>query len=270
MKPSGKFKRIIAAAEGGTEVIPLLYGYLEGGKLPDPLTVKVQGGTGDRPPDGWFHPSEHPLLTERQLYYYLTDPESWEPEPFGYTIKMSALIGSVVHEIVETALKDLGYLVEPKGTCLACGLAQPVQCREHGASDLTTRSRGHMDGLIVIGGSPRGFELKTAMPRVITHIRNNDVEAFKIKWPYYYAQIQEYMRMTGLTSYKVLFWAMGNPWDMREFTIEADIVFQLQVRTRYLKARDAVTAAEPPMVCCNPGSAKSKSCPARACPVKSM
>lgn len=270
-KPSPKFRRIIQAAEGGTEIIPILSGYLESGKLPDPLTVKVRGGTGDRPPDGWFHPSEHPEMAERQLYLYLTEPEAWEPEPFEYTIKMSALIGSVVHEIVETALIDLGYLIKPKGGfCPACGKLQPTNCREHGAADEETGSRGHMDGMIDMGDIPRGFELKTCHPRAIHAITNNDLAAFRAKWPYYYAQVQEYMRMTGLASYKVLFWGMGNPWAMREFTIDADPGFHFAVKSRYLAARQAVERKELPMACCNPGSAKSKICPARTCPVKSM
>lgn len=266
MKPSGRFKRIIEASEDDTEIIPILYGYLEKGMLPDPFTVRVRGGTGDRKPDGWFHPSSHPEMTERQLYYYLTDPEAWEPEAFAYTIKMSALIGSVVHDVVETALFDLKYLIKPKGVCAACGLPQPSKCKEHGAIDLETGSRGHMDGRM----QDAGFEFKTAMPRVIANVRNNDVETFKAKWPYYWAQVQEYMRMTGLLRYKVLFWAMGNPWDMREFTIEADPFFQEQTRSKYLAARRAAELNEPPAICCNPGSALSRACPATSCPMSSL
>lgn len=266
MKPSRRFNNVITASEGGTQIIPILYGYLEGGMLPDPFTVKVRGGTGDRPPDGWFHPSTHPLLEERQLYYYLTDPDGWEPEPFSYTIKMSALVGSMVHDVVETALMDLGYLIKPKGTCPACGLKQPSQCKEHGAVDHETGTRGHMDGRL----ADEGFEFKTAMPWILKDIRNNDVAAFRAKWPYYYAQVQEYMRMTRLLSYKVVFWAMGNPWEMREFTITADPVFQAGIERKYRNVRRAVELEEVPMVCCVPGSSKSRTCPARRCPVKVM
>lgn len=271
-KPSPKLRGFLKAAENNAVLIPILHEYLETGKLPDPFTIKVRGGTGNRRPDGWFHPSSHPLLTERQLYFYLTDPDSWLPEPFNYTIKMSAMIGSVVHDIVETALIDLGYLIKPSGVCPACGFDQPRNCREHGACDRKTKSRGHMDGVGVlsIDGEMWGFEFKTAMPRAITDLQNNDIEAFRKKWPYYYAQVQEYMRMTGMASFKVLVWAMGNPWDMREFTIPADIFFQRETETKYLAARQAVEDGVIPMACCNPGSALSKSCPARSCPVKAL
>ncbi len=267
VKPSGRFKKIIEASDGDTSLIPILYGYLEAGKLPDPFTINVRGGTGDRPPDGWFHPSTHPTLTERQLYLYLTEPDQWEPEAFGYTLKMSALIGSVVHDIVETALDDLGWLVRPRrGACPVCGLPQPGTCREHAVVDLKTGSRGHMDGLL----ETEGFEFKTAMPFALTDIRNNDVERFKARWPYYYAQVQEYMRMSGLVSFKVLFWAMGNPWDMREFTIPADVAHQLKIERKYLSVREAVKHRQMPVPCCVPDSKQSRSCPASGCPVKRM
>lgn len=269
MKPSAGFKRILNAAENDTEIIPILYGYLERGGLPDPFTVVVRGGTGNRKPDGWFHPSTHPLMTERQLYYYLADPEHWEKPPFDYTIKMSATIGSVVHDIVETALKDLGYLIEPKGVCVACGRPQPQECREHGAIDLKTGSRGHMDGVVLLRGVLKGFEFKTSHPRAIQNIESNDVAAFRKKWPYYYSQVQEYLRMTGMSQYKVLFWSMGNPWDMREFTIFPDLEFHLLTERKYLAVREMVAAGEMPQPCCVERSKESKECPALRCPRKS-
>lgn len=273
MKPSSRFKRILSAAEDNAEIIPVLYGYLEGGKLPDPFTVGVRGGSGERAPDGWFHPSTHPLMGERQLFFYLTSqPSRWEPEPFDYTSKMSALVGSMVHDVVETALQDLGYLIVPKGTCQACGQAQPSECKEHGASDRELKSRGHLDGILGLGERMRGFEFKTAMPFVLTKIRSNDLEAFREKWPYYYAQVQEYMRMTGLREFKVVFWAMGNPWDMREFTVPFDPMYSLVIETKYRNVREAVALNEMPAPCdgCGFGTAMASSCPALDCPIKGL
>lgn len=273
MTPPNKLKKFIQASEGGTEIIPPLYAFLMDEKLPDPLTVKVtgHGRLRRRKPDGWFHPSGHPLMTARQLYFYLTEPDKWRPQEFDYTIKMSALIGSVVHEIVEAGLTKLGFLIVPEGTCVACGKEQPRKCREHGAIDEETGSRGHMDGKLGVGGKVRGFELKTAWPLALRNIDNNDVVAFRAKWPYYYAQVQEYMRMTGLTEYKVIFWTMGNPWEMREFTIQADLPFQAGVRKRYLEARQAVADGAPPMEpCCWIGSPLLNQCPAMGCSMKRM
>lgn len=270
VKPSPRFKRIMEQSETVSELVPVLYGYLDQGRLPDPFKLQVRGGTGDRGPDGWFHPSEHPLLSARQLYYYLTEPAKWRSKQFDLVIKVSALMGSVMHEIVETALQDLGFLMVPKGICPACGLEQPSKCKEFGASDEETKARGHQDGRLKIEGVVKGFEFKSCAPRVLNGVRSNDIEQFKKKWPYYYAQVQEYMRMTGLRVYVVLFWSMGNPWEMREFNIPFDPIYAGEVRARYLEARRAAEAGVPPMHCCSPGSAQAKSCPAMGCPVKRM
>lgn len=264
------FDQVIKSNETGSVLAPVLYSYLIQGRLPDPLKVKVRGGTGDRPPDGWFHPSSHPLLTSRQLYYYLVDPDAWRPKPFDYTIKMSALIGSLVHEIIETALQDLGFLMIPRGTCASCGMPQPLKCKEFGAVDAEAGTRGHLDGQLNIEGVVSGFEFKTCHPNVLSRVPENDLEAFKTKWPYYFSQVQEYMRMTGLRLFTVLFWSMGNPWEMKEFQVPFDPEYSGSVRAKYLEARRAVEMGSPPPPCCSPGSPTAKSCPAVSCPIKRM
>lgn len=268
MKPSPRFRRLLDAGDGKAELIPILMDYLERGGLPDPLTISVRGGTGDRPHDDWFHPSSHPLMTDRQLYYLLTEPDQWNPDPFGYQGRMSTLIGSVLHEVMETALMDLKYLVPLKGTCLACGLPQPSQCREHGVVDLKTRARGHVDGILNYNGIRKHFEFKTANSMVLRNLNNNDIEAFKIKWPSYWAQAQEYLRMSGLSQSVILVFQMGHPWVMREFHIEIDHEHCMKVERKYLLVREAIANGTPPSPCCAIGSAVAKKCRAMSCAVK--
>lgn len=248
---------------------PLLLRYFNDAQFPDTHTVTFRKEESeDRVPDGWFHPSEHPTKTERQLYYYLAEPDKWRGWRPDYTLRMSVLMGSAVHDFGEMALKDLGLLMQPSGICVACGMPQPSVCKEFGARDEETRSRGHMDGILnLVTLGMGGFELKTCHPMAITKIQDGDVAAFRKKWPYYYAQIQEYMRMTGLPYYIVLFFGMGNPWEMREFRIEADLVFQQQTKNKYMAVRRAVERGRPPMACCSVQSKESKECPARACEV---
>lgn len=271
MKPSPKLQGFLKAASYDTKLIPILHEYFQSGRLPDPYVVRLRGGSGDRKPDGWFHPSGHPRMKERQLFFYLTDPDHWQPKVFDFTIKISVLMGSTLHELIRTALEDLGYLIPPReAACPSCGLPQPKKCQEHGAAHPATRSRGHMDGVLSLNGVLYGFEFKSAAPMVIKDIRSNDIEAFKKKWPYYYAQIQEYMRMTGLRAFIVVFWAMGNPWTMKEFTVEADVVLHAKVERTYLAAIAAAETGEMPPMCCNPGTKETKECPALSCPVKRM
>jgi hypothetical protein len=269
-KPGMLFKTLLNEGDNDARLIPILAGYLQRGDLPNPFAVKVRGGSGNVAPDDWFHPSGHPLLSDRQLYLYITDPHSWVREPMTYIGRMSTLMGSVTHEIVETALADCGYLIKPKGICVACGQSQPRQCREHGALDPVLRSRGHMDGLLDYDSVQRGFEFKTAMPMSLREVRNNDLEQFKVKWPKYYAQVQEYMRMTGLMHYVVIFMGMGNPWILREFHIPYDPFHAAGIAAKYQRVRDAVERKQMPEACCKAGSALSKSCSAQSCPVKKL
>jgi hypothetical protein len=264
------FKTLINEGDNDARLVPILAGYLQRGDLPNPFVAKVRGGSGDVGPDDYFHPSGHPLMDDRQLYLYLTQPDAWMREPLGYIGRMSTLMGSVTHEIVETALTDCGYLVKPKGTCVACGKQQPKQCREHGAIDLELGSRGHMDGLLRYDDQDHGFEFKTAIPFSLKDVRNNDIELFRTKWPKYYAQVQEYMRMTSLTKYVVIFMAMGNPWTLKEFHIDYDPFHAGQVAAKYFRVREFIKRGIMPDPCCSPGSSQSKICPATSCPVKKL
>lgn len=256
-----------AMATEDLHVKPLLFQYFTRAEFPDEWTVtfrKVE--TDDRVPDGWFHPSEHPLMTERQLYYYLAEPEQWKGWRPDYAMRMAVLMGSATHDFVQMGMNHMGLMVKPAGTCLACGRPQPSECSEHGACDAETGSRGHLDGILknVLGGMA-GFELKTCIPMAIRSIGDGDVEAYRKKWPYYYAQIQEYMRMTGLRRFVVIFMGLGTPWDMREFVVEYDHDFAQQIKNKYLRVRRDVELGIPPEVCCSLGSSESADCPARAC-----
>lgn len=270
IKPSMLFKTLINEGDNDARLVPILAGYLQRGELPDPFRVKVRGGSGDVGPDDYFHPSGHPLMGDRQLYFYLTRPDDWVREPLGYIGRMSTLMGSVMHEIVETALTDCGYLIKPKGQCVACGKLQPKECREHGALDNVLGTRGHMDGRLRYDGKERGFEFKTAIAFSLKDVRNNDVEAFRAKWPKYYAQVQEYMRMTSLTGYVVVFMAMGNPWTLREFHIDYDPFYAAETAVKYHRVRQAVKDGRMPDPCCSAGSVQSKNCPATSCPIKAL
>jgi hypothetical protein len=264
---SPNFQTMASMASADLLIKPLLYRYFHEAEFPDTHTVTFRKEESeDRVPDGWFHPSEHSTKTARQLYHYLAEPEQWQGWRPDYTLRMSVLMGSAVHDFGEMALKHLGLLMQPSGTCVACGKPQPSECKEFGARDDETGSRGHMDGILrlaILGMG--GFELKTCAPMVIRNIADGDVVAFRKKWPYYYAQIQEYMRMTGLPFYIVLFFGMGNPWEMREFKIEADLLFQQQTKNTYLAARRAFELGKPPEACCGPRSKQSRECPARGC-----
>lgn len=208
--------------------------------------------------DGWFHASSHPVMSDRELYLYMT--EGTQREELDYISAMSVMFGTVVHGVVQEAVDRLGIAVPlPADDCPACGLPRATPytratrtvrrgtkgyCWEHGACDQQTRSRGHLDAILNLQGI-RGFDLKTIRPLTLMKTPDMDLEFFRQKWPGYYAQAQEYMRITGLRKFIVFFMALGNPWEMREYQFDFDPVFAYRTEQKYLRVLKAIEGGVP-------------------------
>jgi len=165
---SPAFKRIVRQSAQGLVLKPLLHAYLYEAKFPDRFDVTFHKAGQPRRPDGWFHPSTHPTMDARQLYYYLTDPDGWEAERLSYESRMAVTMGSAVHGFIEACIRFGGWFVPLEGDCPACGRPHGTgegQCDEYGAADPAVGSRGHMDGVLDIPGWGRGvFEFKCLAP----------------------------------------------------------------------------------------------------------
>ena len=238
------FSKVVGAAAKGCLLKPLL---IEFWTSDEAFRLIIETAKPlERPGDGWFHASTHPGMTVNQLVTYLDGLGRGKPEDFGYVGKMSVLFGTIMGEANRRALEQLGLMVPvPRGTCRACGQPQPEICREHGACDADTRSRGHLDGIVRFGPpSPVwrgtedvwGYEGKTIKNAILYKAPDMDEAFFKERWPTYWWQVQEYMRLTGLRRFIVLFMGIGNPWDLREYHIQADPQAAYEIETRYLQA----------------------------------
>lgn len=192
----------------------------------------------DRPYDGWFHSSVHPLQPEYNLWLYLAHPGRVKREPLGYVGSMSTMFGTITGELLKEALRQAGIAIRvPEGDCPACGLPQPSKCSEHGAADEATISRGHLDDIADFKGlGTYGIDWKTIRPYGLKEAPDMDAEFFREKWPHYWAQGQDYMRLTGLRKFIFFFLGLGNPWEMREYHIEYDPVFCFEVEAKYKRA----------------------------------
>jgi hypothetical protein len=261
-KQTPNFRRVIADLGDGLVLKPLISAALFDGRIP-PMTIEVGD---DHPldfgPDGWFHPSTHPLLPARQLWFYIREPDAWITQPLQYMGAMSVTMGKLAHDIIRGVMWDAGVLEAP-----APGDDEPV------AEDEALGARGRYDGRLrlLVPAFPavkvQGFEFKTASP--LTKFPDDlDLVAWKEKYPQYYAQIQEYLRMEGLELMIVIMLAMGYPWEMREFHIPYDPILAEGVAEKYRTVRALLAEGEMPPPCCGPGSATARNCPARAvCPV---
>lgn len=274
-KIAPEFRGIASDAEKGLVLTPLLRTFLFEAQFPADFWVHFKKEQ-RRAPDGWFHPSEHPLWTERRLYYYLTAPHLLIPEPMEYMGTLSVTIGKALHGFIEMCLQVQGVLMTPD-RLRAAGYEVDPETGEPMVKDEETGARGRPDGVTEIHVPqythwPRQiFEFKSSNDMKLSRIDDLDLEAYKEKWPGYYAQNQEQMRLSGLSVTLVLFMALGYPWKFKEFHVPADPRFQAQIREKYLRARKAAAAGSPPIPCCSPGSSTARTCESRGvCPIGSM
>lgn len=126
---SPTFRRLLGGVTTGETIIPVVQAALWNPEFKS-FDVKVRGFE-VRPPDGWFHPSEHPLWPERMLYYYLTEPDKLKGEPFDPASTMAITQGNFWHSLIEQVLLEAGVW----------------KAVEVGVEDADTGARGSMDGI---------------------------------------------------------------------------------------------------------------------------
>mgnify|MGYP000862407070 FL=1 len=267
------FRGIAKDPREGLVLKPLLHSYLFDAEWAGDFSIEFKKGSDRRVPDGWFHPSEHPRWPERRLYYYMTQPEAMIGENFAYMSTLSVTMGKAMHGFIESCLQHLGLLLTTD-ELRDLGFDVNPKDGEPSVSRPDTNSRGHMDGILKVH-LPRWptapyhhFEFKTSNNMKLGKIKDLDLDAFIEKWPDYYAQAQEYLRMTGLQVSVVLFLGMGFPWEIREFHIPANPQYQADTANKYRSVMAHAEKGIVPQPCCSPRSAEAKDCPARAvCPV---
>ena len=267
--------RRVASLDRDLVLIPLIENAVQQCAFPKNFTVTLESYAAKREPDGWFHPSTHPTMDERKLYYYLARPEKWDEDEFDYGPRMSVLMGTVMHDVMQVVMTKLGLVVPPKGTCVCCGKPHgrgKGKCDEWGVRDDNLGRRGHMDGLLDIPGWCKPgdaiFDLKTCAPPVIRGIESHDLDAFKLKWPKYYAQAQEYMALRVNLKGMIVFVWMRDGWQMRELSLTRDDLYIARLEAKYRIVRRHVEMGTPPPVACCSTRAAARKCPATACTVK--
>lgn len=271
------FRRVADLVSQDTKVVPLIEAYMRAGRFPKVFTQTFRDEGQERKPDGFFHPSTHPLMPERMLFYYLTQPEAWIAEELEYENRMAILMGTGVHALIQMCMIDAGILLKPVGTCVACGRPHGTkknECDEWGAIDRTLGRRGHTDGILEISMADWGrglFEFKTINPKACFGLDHNNLEWLKTKKPDYYAQVQDYLDMLGLSKAVIVFAILGFPWKLVEIEVPIDHAFIIQMKAKYARVRMAERTGILPEACCAIKSAESKACPARGvCPIGRM
>jgi len=238
--------RLAEMSARGTLVKPLLHQFVMDPKADVPLNLLVQRPM-PRQPDGRFHASQHPLMDEFELYLWMTGqlPDDDTFDESSFNVRMAVMFGSLAHAVIEAFLAWTGKAVPlPQGTCVNCGRPyrplrarpDPVKyCTEFGFVHPATRSGAHLDAILDFGDGLTGFDFKTIWPLGLKGVRDMDTDEFREKWPKYWAQGQECMRLSGLRRYIFLFMTMGSPWETREFHLDFDHEFAVATEQKYLR-----------------------------------
>lgn len=262
---SPNFRRLLAGASAGEKMVPIIRSALY-----DPnfraFDVHIEGFS-PRPPDGWFHPSTHPMVHERQLFYYLAEPDKQIPEVFDPNSTMAVTQGHFWHEFIQHVLLGVGALQRNPNPSPGRNAAEWFWKHER------TRSRGHSDGLTQ---EEEIFEWKTMNSSRLRRIVEGPpdslavLDSFRKIAPEYFAQGQEYMRISGRRRWRAVLMAIEYPFPMREIVMDYDPLFAGSIGLKYERVLQAVEDGREPLPCCS-GGAAAKVCPARAvCPIASL
>lgn len=269
-----EFQRVLKGAIKDEVLIPPLRAILtnprfEGFEVPIPEFRP-------RKPDGWFHPSTHPLWPERMLYYYIAEPQKMLDMELDTDGAMATTQGTFWHAFLQHVMLIHGLvkLMTPSGRF-------PHDKVEFYVEDKELGSRGSMDGILNEEVLPIdkaiGLEIKTMFSAKLARCPKGSPHSperlawLKEKCPEYYAQAQEYLRMSGYSEQRFFFMGLEYPYPMVEIAVPFSYSDSQRIADKYRRVRQAVADRELPDPCCAIRSAQSRQCPARAvCPIGRM
>jgi hypothetical protein len=233
----------------------LILPYFESGLLadqwPDEYVIKIDsrpyyGLDEDGKPDGYFHPSSHALLGERELYYRF-HPDTRElmvAERPTLQRQMAFAMGSALHGVVQTQMEMMG-LVTPEN------IEVEYIIPDH-------HVRGRIDWITThpTTKAPLVVEMKT---RTVSRFAWQDAPE-----PSWIAQLNLALDSQDCDLGVLLMVEAGYPYRMTEFKVERDRELLDAIYAKFDRVRVAIEKNEPPRYCCGPGDKKIiDKCPAR-------
>lgn len=227
----------------------LILPYFESSMLadnwPESYMVKIDSSPYYGAGDGYFHPSTHALMGERELYYRF-HPETRHlmiPEPPSIQRQMAFAMGSALHGVLQTQMEMMNLVRGPGD------IEVEYINHEH-------HLRGRIDWICHLpNGQVLPVEMKT---RTVSKFAwQNEPE------PSWIAQLNLGMDSQDSDLGILLMVEAGYPYRMTEFQIKRDRELLDGIYAKFDRVRAAVAASTPPTYCCAPESQTMKKCPAR-------
>lgn len=215
-------------------------------RWPDKYNIEVDSSEYYGKGDGYFHPSTHPLMGERQLYlmFHPDTRDKMVGERKSIKGQMTLAMGSALHAVLQTQMKMAGLIHK-----------DDIEV-EYVNSDHHVRGRidwiAHLpNGLIV------PVEFKTRMSWAF----KKQVEP-ELSW---LAQLNLGMDATGYDFGVLLILESGFPYQMKEFHVRRDQRLLDDIYGKFDRVREAIATNTKPRACCGYRSKEMAACPARFC-----
>lgn len=234
--------------------------YFENGVLSDnwPMkyTVEIDSSPYYGLGDGKFHPSTHPFLGDR-LLWYMFHPLYWDklvPEKRSVMGEMTLVMGSAIHGIMQTQFKMMGLVTcdcEP-GVKHTCGDLE-VEYRND-----RYNVRGRLDFRVHHpDGNTYLVELKTMNIYSFSKLKP-DVISYE-----HDMQMSLEEDCLGFSEGVLLIAEAGWPYTLKEFHHTRNDTLLSEAYQKFDRVTTAIELDRPPKHCCAFNSFEMKSCPAR-------
>lgn len=226
----------------------LILPFFEAGMLadnwPTSYSIEIDSSPYYGAGDGYFHPSTHALMGERELYYHF-HPDTRDkliPEKPSIQRQMAFAMGSALHGVVQTQM-EMMKLVRAEDIEV-----EYINVEHH--------LRGRIDWL---AHHPNGTVLPVEMKtRTVSRFAWQDDPE-----PSWIAQLNLGLDSQDADLGILLMVEAGYPYRMTEFQVVRDHELLENIYSKFDRVRAAVEASEPPRHCCPPDSQVMKACPAR-------
>lgn len=238
------FDSILSRLSKQEIILPIFENAMRANKWPDSYMIEVDSREYYGKGDGYFHPSTHPLMDER-LLYYLFHPDTVKfvtEEPYSLERDLAAGVGSSLHAMIQTML-------------IQTGLARPENVELTYINE-DHHIRGRID--VIVDHPTRGRILVEIKSR--THYKFGKQDAPLPEWE---AQLSIALDWAGLENGVILMVETGYPFRMKEFQVARNDALLSQIYQKFDRVREAISLNRTPVPCCAPNSPTASSCPAK-------
>ena len=228
-------------------ILPVFENQMLSETWPDSYQVTIDSGPYYGAGDGYFHPSTHPLMGARELYYrfHPDTRDLIQRERRSMQSLMTMTVGSALHAILQTQFQMAGLISSPDMIEV-----EYVNHQHH--------VRGRLDMIV---DHPNGDRIPVEIKTINSFSFKNQLKSgIKESWD---AQVSLALDELGFDQGVLLMVEAGWPYQMREFVVPRNDALLERVYAKFDLVREAIKTNTPPEYCCSFESAEMKKCDAR-------